>query len=82
MINPMKLMKIKNSWETFIQNHPRFPLFISALKQSYQDGNPAITEGTVIDLNITMPDGRTMATNVKLTESDLELFREIVEMSK
>lgn len=82
MVNPMKLMKLKNSWDIFVQNHPRFPLFINALKQSYQNGEPVITEGTVIDLNITMPDGKTMATNVKLTESDLELFKEIIEMSK
>lgn len=82
MMNPMKLMKIKNSWETFVQNHPRFPLFLNAIKQSYQDQNPVFTDGTVIDLNITMPNGKTMATNVKLTESDLELFKEIIEMSK
>lgn len=82
MINPMKLMKLKTSWDNFTKNHPKFPLFIDALKRSYQEGNPVFKEGTIVDLNITMPDGKTMGTNVKLTESDLELFKEIVEMSK
>ena len=30
MINPMKLMKIKNAWSRFAANHPKFPLFLIA----------------------------------------------------
>lgn len=82
MINPMKLMKMKDYWEQFISRHPRFPLFIDAVKNSYQSGSPALREGTIIDINLTMPDGKTMGTNVKLTEEDLEMFKEIMEISK
>jgi len=63
------LLKFKQSWDTFCSNHPKFPMFVNAVKQK------GIEEGTVIDINITAPDGQTMGTNIKVTASDLELFR-------
>lgn len=35
-----------------------------------------IAEGAIIDLTVVAPDGRKIQTNVRLTESDMELFRE------
>lgn len=80
MINPAKLMKLKSHWTTFTQNHPRFPLFINAIAVSNKNGTPVLTEGTIIDINITTPEGKTMGTNVKLTASDLEMFRDLMDM--
>lgn len=71
MLNPASMFKIKKSWDTFTANHPRFPAFLSAASQGMMQ------EGTIIDVEITAPDGRKIATNVKLTESDLELFRDL-----
>lgn len=76
MINPAKLFKIKSAWETFTTNHPKFPKFISAVQKS------GIQEGTVIEINITTPSGETISSNLRLTQSDMELFREVSEMGK
>ena len=62
------IMKIKNAWGTFTANHPKFPMFLNAVK------NSEITEGTVIAVSFTYPDGKVVDTNIKVTASDLELF--------
>ena len=80
MINPAKLLKIKSLWDTFTRNHPRFPMFLNAIAQSNQNGTPIMKEGTIIDINITTPEGQTVGTNVKLTESDLEMFHELMNL--
>lgn len=76
MINPMKLMKFKNAWDTFTNNHPKLPGFLKAVKMS------AVKEGTVIEINVTTAEGKTLSSNIKLKESDIELFQELSELSK
>lgn len=61
-------MKAKSAWETFTRNHPKFPMFLNAVKR---DG---IKEGTVIAISVIDPDGTKKETNVKVTASDLELL--------
>lgn len=70
-MNPASLFKIKGLWEKFTANHPKFPAFIQAAS------NGMMSEGTIIDVVITAPDGRKISTNVKLKEEDLELFRQL-----
>ena len=41
-----------------------------------------IKEGTIIDINITGPDGQVMGTNIKVTASDLELFENLKSFSQ
>ena len=65
------MMKVMNAWNTFKQNHPKFPAFIQAA------GNGMMNDGTIVDITITAPDGRRISTNVKLCEEDLELFRQL-----
>ncbi len=65
------LMKLRKAWGTFSGNHPKFAQFLGAL------GQDKITEGTVIGISVTYPDGRTMDTNMKVTTSDLELFESL-----
>lgn len=62
------VMKLKGAWDKFTRNHPKFPAFLNAAKSK------GIVEGTVIGITITGPEGETITTNVKVTESDLELF--------
>ena len=76
MMNPAKLFKIKGAWDKFSQNHPRFVQFISAVQSN------GIQEGTIIEINVTTAEGKTMSSNVKVTASDLEMFRELSELSK
>lgn len=74
-INPAMLFKIKGAWEKFVQNHPKFPLFLRAASTS------GIREGYIIEVKITDTDGKAICTNVKLTESDMELIGMIKDMS-
>lgn len=76
MINPAKLFKLKGAWDTFTQNHPKFPKFLTAM---YQNG---VQEGTIIEINVKTVSGDTISSNLKLTQSDIDLFREISEIAK
>ena len=62
------LSKMKNAKETFRRNHPKVPLFLNAVSQD------ALVEGTIIEINVTTPEGKNYCTNVKLKSSDLELM--------
>lgn len=74
MLNPMALMKLKKSWETFVANHPKFPAFMQAASQGM------IGEDSIIEVSITSPDGRKISTNIKVTQSDMELFEGLKNM--
>lgn len=76
MMNPAKLFKLKGAWDKFTQNHPKFPLFINALQSN------GIEEGTIIEINITTPEGKLISTNLKVTQSDKELLADLTELSK
>ena len=62
------IMKIKGAWDTFTRNHPKFMPFMQAV------GKEAIGEGTIIEVKVIAPDGREYNTNMKLTQSDMDLF--------
>ena len=70
-MNPMALLKAKKSWETFCGNHPRFPAFMQAVQAA------GIQEGTIIEVSVTTPVGKTMTTNVRLTASDMQAFNDL-----
>lgn len=74
MINPTKLLKFKSAWDAFSNNHPKFSKFLSAVQQN------GIEEGTVIEINLTTESGNTLSTNLKITQSDKELFKELSEL--
>lgn len=71
MKNPAALFKIKGLWEQFVENHPKFPMFLNALKTS------GISEGSVLEIQVTQPDGTHMKTNIKVSQSDMELFEQL-----
>lgn len=75
-MNPTALFRLKGAWQSFTQNHPKFPLFLQAVQ------NTPMQAGTVIDLKITTPEGKTMQTNVRLTASDLELIASLRDMAQ
>ena len=70
-MNPLALLKVKKSWDPFCGNHPRFPAFLQAVQSA------GIKEGTIIEVNITTPEGRNMMTNVKITASDMQAFEDL-----
>lgn len=70
-MNPMMLLQLKGAWEQFQRNHPKFPMFLQAVS------NDALTEGTVIEFNVTTPEGKNYCSNLRLTASDMELIEQI-----
>ena len=68
-MNISQMMKLKGDWDTFSQNHPQFVKFLNYMSQT------KIDEGTVFTLNVKLPDDeKEIKTNLKETESDLELL--------
>lgn len=74
MINPAKLFKLKSAWKQFEKNHPRFPQFMDAVK------NTGIEGGTIIEITITTPEGKNLSSNIKVTPSDKELLEELSDL--
>ena len=70
-----RLQALKKHLENFQNNHPKFPAFLDAV---YRE---ALTEGTVIEISATSPDGKNYVTNLKLKEEDLEFFRALQELN-
>lgn len=76
MVNPAKLLKLKSMWATFKNNHPKFPYFIQAVAKE------GLKEGNIIEISIKTTDGRELASNICLTESDMELIEELKRQAK
>lgn len=73
-MNLSAIMQLKSEWDGFKLRHPKFPLFLNAAQQK------GITEGTVIDIKITAPDGTELNSNLKIHPEDMEMFRKMKEM--
>ena len=69
MINPAKLLQFRKDWGEFENRYPKFVKFIGAVVQS------GIGEDSVIDVCVTLPDGRKLESNMKLTAEDVEFIK-------
>ena len=67
------LLSFKKKWEEFTARHPKFAMFIQDV------AGKGIEEGCVIDITITMPDGKLYQSNMRVTEEDLELIRGLMK---
>ena len=76
MMNPAMLFKLKNMQKNFVSDHPKFPAFLNAVHAK------GLSEGTILALSITNPDGTTLETNIKLTKNDMDSYYEILNMSQ
>ena len=70
------MRKIKSGMDRFRANHPKFPMFLRAVSQD------ALVEGTIIEINVTTPEGKKYCTNVKLKGDDVELFDSFKSMQR
>lgn len=68
------LLTLKQAWNTFCRNHPRFPGFIDAVKQR------GLPEGTELTVTVTYPDGQNLKAGLKLKDTDAELIRTFIPM--
>lgn len=74
-MNPAKFFALKGMWDKFASNHPKFPRFLEAAMRS------PIREGTVLEVKIVHPDGESIASNIRVTPEDMELYRQMKEMA-
>ena len=68
-INPKTLLKLKERFRIFQQDHPKIVPFFRMLNEK------ALVEGTVLELKATTPDGQEYAANIRLTANDIETIR-------
>lgn len=69
-MNPFSVMQIKSLLDKFQNNHPR-------VVQFFQAAFPMIGPESVIEITITNAQGKTIGTNMKVTEEDLELLSQL-----
>lgn len=74
MMDFSAIMKFKGAWDTFTNNHPKFMPFMQAV------GREAIADGAIIEVKVTSPDGKEYNTNMKLKQSDIDLFTQFKGM--
>jgi len=74
-MNAMEMMHIMGALKTFQDSHPGFTNY---LKDMYLGG---IEEGTVIEITTTKPGCQPVTGNMKVKQSDLELFESLKNMS-
>ena len=75
-MNPLQLLKIKSAWDKFQAAHPKFPLFLTNVIQG------GMQPGTILEFQVTTPEGKTSRANLKITQEDLDLFQELKEIAK
>ena len=73
-MNPQNIMQLMAAWNTFKTNHPKFPAFVTALSSQ------GIREDFVIEISVTDTEGKKIETNIKVKQSDLELFESLKNM--
>ena len=66
-----KMFKALGAINSFKNNHPKFFSFIDTVIR------PGIPVDTVIEISVTKPGQETVTTNIKVKESDLELFESL-----
>ncbi|MBR4573342.1 MAG: hypothetical protein IKO16_00375 [Lachnospiraceae bacterium] len=73
-MNPQSAMKVLASLNTFRSNHPKFAGFVQLMLKRGFD------EGTVIEVTVTRPGEDPITSNMKVTQSDLELFSSLKDL--
>ena len=62
-------MQVFAAWNTFKNNHPKFPAFCKAV------GQRGLQEGSVIEVIVTTPEGEKIETSLKLQPGDMDFLR-------
>ena len=70
------IMNIKQHWNTFKENHPKVPAFISNV------GSKGFCENQEIAIAIRYPDGTEYKTGIRVRQSDLAFINAIRSIFK
>lgn len=69
--NPQDMMKFMGALNTFRSNHPKFISFVQAVTRG------GVPEDTVIEVTVTKPGAEPITSNIKVCQSDIELFESL-----
>lgn len=69
-----KMQKLKSLSNRFQRNHPKFFPFLKAVSSS------ALMRDTIIEINVTTPDGRQLCSNIKFNEEDMDLMEALKDL--
>ena len=69
-----RLQALKKHLEVFQKNHPRFQHFLNAVSRD------ALKEDSVIEINVTTPEGKKYVTSLKLEKDDLDFLQALQEL--
>lgn len=72
-VNPMQLMKLKDRYRLFKEDHPKMMPFLTML------GKKAVEEGTVITIKAVTPEGQEYESNIRLTRNDVQTVRTFIK---
>ncbi|WP_353886730.1 hypothetical protein, partial [uncultured Eubacterium sp.] len=75
MINPAAAMKVMKAKNQFVSNHPKFAAFFRNVLTG------GVQEGTVIEITVTRPGEEPMTTNMRVQQSDIELFQSLKDLN-
>ena len=70
--NPGLLMHARELMNRFREQHPKVEPFM-------REAESRITEGSVVEMKVTTPDGREICSNIRITADDMEMIREVRE---
>lgn len=73
--NMSMLLGVRQKLDVLRANHPKFFGFINAVRMK------GIKEGSIFEIKVTTPEGETLETAIKLTESDMEVLKDLLSMS-
>ena len=76
MLNPLTMMKLNQSKNKFISAHPKFAAFIKNIFSRQ------IEADTIIEITVKRPGENPVTSNMKVTESDIELLKSVKEILK
>ena len=70
-MNPQTMMQVMAAVNVFRNNHPKFFTFLNHVLK------PGIPADTIIEITVTKPGEEPITTNIKVQQSDLDLFENL-----
>lgn len=74
-MNPTTMMKLMGMKSQFEKNHPKFVAFLQHVMSRPMEA------GTILEISIQRPGEDKICTNIRVTESDLEMLEQIKNLS-
>lgn len=71
MKNPAKLLKLKKMWDGFATRHPKLLRYLAYISDN------SLEEGSILDITVIDPQGKSLHSNARLTAEDVQFLKEI-----